>query len=131
MSQPMMPGLLADENAPFSDSDPATSHEGGPTPGRGVRDPSNAGIDDPVTMYGRQLWTELDNVARYLREEVARGGSGPLLSESKPLLGTEDQWQRWREVYARVLSILAGPAGDQGYGHQEALLEYQNGHQSP
>ena len=121
-----MPGLLADKNAPFSDSDPATSHEHGPTPGRGERDPSDAAIDDPVTRYGRQLWTELDKVARYLREEVARGGSGPLPAEIKPLLATEDQWQRWREVYARVLSILAGPAGDQGYGHQEALLEYQN-----
>ena len=62
-----MPGLLADKNAPFSDSDPATSHEGGPTPGRGERDPSDAAIDDPVTMYGRQLWTELDKVASYLQ----------------------------------------------------------------
>jgi hypothetical protein len=29
-------------------------------------------------------------------------------------------------VVAAALSTLAGPAGDEGYGEQEARLEYQN-----
>jgi len=67
-------------------------------------------------------------VAHYLHNEVARGGSnGPIVTEPKPLLSTEGQWARWRDLYADVLSALAGPAGDQGYGEQEARRVAQDG----
>jgi hypothetical protein len=122
-----MPGLISDHAGTASDRDPATSHEHGPIEDRPVRDPSDVTHDEPVTAYARQLWLELDRVAGYLREQVARGGSAPVVAGPEPLLRTEDQWQQWRETYAGVLSVLAGPAGDQGYGRQEAQLEYQNG----
>jgi hypothetical protein len=120
-----MPGLLNDEHAANSDHDPATSHEHGPISDRPVRDPSQALIDDPVTVYARQLWTVVDRLARYLRDDVARA-SGSQLRSGTSLLATDEQWERWREHYATALSVLAGPAGDQGYGRQEATLEYQN-----
>jgi len=106
---------------------------------RGNRDPQRSGEDEPVSaavsnaadgelaVYAQQLWAALDDSARYLREQVARGGSGPLLANKGPLLSTDEQWQRWCATYAGVLGVLAGPAGDQGYGRQEAQLEYQNG----
>ncbi len=123
-----MPGVLGDEHGAASDRDPATSHEHAPIEDRPERDPSDVGTDEPVTAYARQLWLELDRVAHYLHTEVARGGSnGPLVTQAKPLLSTEDQWDRWREVYGDVLSTLAGPAGDQGFGDQEARRITQDG----
>jgi hypothetical protein len=92
-----------------------------------VRDPSRTLLDDPVTVYARQLWTVLERVARYLREDVAHGSGNWPQRDGQPLLATDEQWQRWRVHYAAALSVLAGPAGDQGYGKQEATLEYQNG----
>jgi hypothetical protein len=115
-----MPLLISDARSAASDADPATSHEHGPIADRPVRDPSDAGIDDPVTVYARRLWTELDAIGQYLREGIARGGT------EHSLLTTDDAWAQWQERYAAVLSILAGPAGDQGYGQQEAQLEHQN-----
>jgi hypothetical protein len=119
-----MPGLIADDVSSASDRDPATSHEHAPIGDRPTRDPSNAEVDDPVTVYARQLWTQLDLAATYLRDHIARG------DESGSALATDAQWDEWRETYARLLSILAGPAGDGGYGRQEATLEYQNGRAS-
>jgi hypothetical protein len=116
---PAMPALISDANGSASDRDPATSHEHAPIDDRPVRDPSGVDADEPVTVYARRLWTELEQVADYLRDQIARGGNGPLLN-------TDDQWQRWREVYGGVLSVLAGPHGDEGYGQQEAQVEFQN-----
>jgi hypothetical protein len=113
-----MPGLLIDGGGAASDHDPATSHEHAPIEDRPVRDPSYAAVDDPVTEYGRQLWTELYEVAHYLRESTAS-------------LRTEAEWAEWRVLYARVLSVLAGPAGDQGFGEQEAQVAFQNGYRAP
>jgi hypothetical protein len=121
-----MPGLLTDRSGAASDRDPATSHEHAPIDDRPARDPSDVTLNEPVAVYARQLWTELDRVARYLREHVAGGGDGPLLANSTPLLATEEQWAQWREIYGATLSVLAGPAGDQGYGEQEAQLAYQH-----
>jgi hypothetical protein len=121
-----MPGLLTDpERATLRNRDPERSGDAGP-----VYDDSDDGEDasDDVAAYARQLWVALDEGARYLLEQLARGGGGPLLAEHRPLLSTEEQWQQWCTVYADVLSVLAGPHGDQGYGEQEARLEYQNGH---
>ena len=121
-----MPGLLNDPTPTASDHDPATSHEHGPIEDRPERDPAGRALDDPVTEYARLLWTALDNVAGYLRDEIARGPSGPVLDDRPPALTTEEQWKQWRQCYASVLGVLAGPRGDQGYGDQEAQLEYQN-----
>ena len=70
--------------------------------------------------YGRALWRNLAAVAEYLREDVARGRN------DQGLLHTEEQWRRWQEIYAEVLSVLAGPTGDSGYGASQAQLEMQN-----
>jgi hypothetical protein len=121
-----MPGLLSDDMGSAADRDPATSHEHAPIEDRPERDPSGVGVDEPVTQYARQLWTELDGVARYLQEQVAHGGGGPVVADSSSLLTTDEQWQAWQAIYAKVLSVLAGPKGDQGYGSQQAQLEYQN-----
>ncbi len=121
-----MPTLIGDRRSAASDADPATSHEHGPIEDRPTNDPSNIGIDDPIAVYARQLWTELNAVRRYLREDVAHGGSGPVLADRQPLLTSDEEWAAWRTRYASVLSVLAGPAGDEGYGEQEAQLEYQN-----
>jgi hypothetical protein len=121
-----MPTLIGERRPAASDHDPATSHEHGPIEGRPTNDPSNIDINDPVAVYARQLWTELDAVRRYLVEDVAHGGAGPLLARRQPLLTNEDEWAAWRVQYASVLGVLAGPAGDEGYGEQEAQLEYQN-----
>jgi hypothetical protein len=98
-----MPSLLADGVDTPSDRDPATSAEAGP----GVDRPAE---NDRLAAYARQLWSELARVSQYLRDRVAGGGSGPLLAETTPLLTSNDQWLQWREVYARALSTLAGPA---------------------
>jgi hypothetical protein len=120
-----MPSLIADQIPVRSLRDPESGNESGP-----IDDPPDVVSEDPpqdnVSVYARQLWTALDQVARYLLDQVARGGSGPVLAEAKPLLDTDDQWLRWSEMYAGVLSVLAGPHGDEGYGQQEARLEYQN-----
>lgn len=120
-----MPGLLNDEHAASSDRDPATSHEHAPISDRPVRDPSHVLVDDPVTVYARQLWTVVDRLARYVRDDVAHGIGRPLLPDAPPVRSSDEQWRQWREHYAAALSILAGPAGDQGYGRQEATLEYE------
>jgi len=71
-----------------------------------------------TAAYGRALWLELREVADYLREEVAHGGA-----EAAPLPRSDTQWQAWKERYAHVLSALAGPHGDSGYGAEQAELE--------
>jgi hypothetical protein len=121
-----MPSLLTDPNGSSSDRDPATSHEHAPIEGRPARDPSDVELEEPLARYARLLWAELDRVSHYLREQVAGGGDGPLLANATPLLVTEEQWTKWREVYGGALSVLAGPAGDNGYGAEEAQLAYQH-----
>lgn len=121
-----MPGLLSDARGSASDRDPATSHEHAPIEDRPARDPSDYEREDPLVAYARKLWLELDRVAHYLHDGVADAAGGPLLTDARPLLMTEEQWQRWRTVYSEVLSTLAGPGGDGGYGEQEAKLIHQN-----
>jgi len=120
-----MPSLIADQVPARSLRDPESGNESGP-----IDDPpevvSEAEPADPVSEYARQIWRQLDRVARYLRDDIARHGSDPLLLKSSSLLGNDTQWQDWQNSYAAVLSVLAGPRGDAGYGAQEARLEYQN-----
>ena len=121
-----MPSILTDDAPAFSNHDPQTSGDAGPIYSNAERDAAKADVDEPIADYARQLWRALNDAVRYLRNDVARGGSGPLLAEQVPLPTTENQWQAWIRVCASALSTLAGPAGDQGYGEQEARLEYQN-----
>jgi hypothetical protein len=121
-----MPSLLTNpEPAVAGNRDPDRSGETGPIHDDASTD---ADIDDAVIRYAQQLWDSLDRIGEYLRDQVARGGSGPLLANTTPMLVTAEQWQHWSEVYAKALSVLAGPGGDQGHGEQQARLEYQNGY---
>jgi hypothetical protein len=116
-----MPRLLTEGVDTPTDRDPSTSSEGKP----GAGPPAES---ERVAAYARQLWSELESVSRYLREQVASGGSGPVLADSTPLLTNDEQWLHWRQAYAQALSTLAGPAGDEGYGAEQAQLLYQNSH---
>lgn len=75
-----------------------------------------------VTEYARLLWNELEATRRYLMDDVARGGGGPVLA-AEPLMRTEEQWSAWVERYAALFGSLCGPHGDQGLGEEEALHE--------
>jgi hypothetical protein len=121
-----MPTILHDDAPWFSNRDPETSGDDGPVFGESERDAAKPDVDEPISDYARQLWRTLNAVVQYLRDDVARGGAGPLLANKVPLLKTEEQWQAWMVVVAPALSTLAGPAGDEGYGEQEVRLEYQN-----
>lgn len=121
-----MPSLLTDDAPAFSNHDPQTSGDAGPIYSDAERDAAKADVNEPIAEYTRQLWLTLNDSVRYMRDDLARGGSIPLSAERVPLLTTDDQWQTWMAVCASALSTLAGPAGDEGYGEQEARLEYQN-----
>jgi hypothetical protein len=121
-----MPSLLSDAAPAFRNHDPQTSGEAGPIYSEAERAAAKADVDEPIADYARQLWHTLKATVRYLRDDVARGGSGPLLAERASMLKTDEQWQAWATICGSALSMLAGPAGDQGYGEQEARLEYQN-----
>jgi hypothetical protein len=121
-----MPSLIASQVPARSQRDPEAGNEWAPiddAPAALSERPS----DSELAAYARQLWQELDRLAHYLRDEIARGGSGPVLADSNPRLATDADWQQWQQMYAGALSTLAGPAGDQGYGEQEARKEYQKG----
>jgi hypothetical protein len=121
-----MPSVLTQDAPAFANRDPGTSGETGPIYDEAERDAAKASADEPITEYARELWSALDEVAEYLRDDLARGGAARPGSAPSVLV-TPDQWQEWAEVYAAILSVLAGPKGDEGYGEQEARLEYQNG----
>lgn len=121
-----MPSLLSDAAPAFRNHDPQTSGEAGPIYSEAERAAAKADVDEPIADYARQLWHTLKATVRYLRDDVARGGSGPLLAERASMLKTDEQWQAWATICGSALSMLAGSAGDQGYGEQEARLEYQN-----
>lgn len=76
-----------------------------------------------TSAYAQELWEQLESVRHYLVEslphpppswEVPLGGARPT--------GRDDErgWQQWEEVYAAVLSVLAGPHGDHGFAADEA-----------
>jgi hypothetical protein len=105
-----LPALLTDGVGTPSDRDPKATSEGGPQHNRGTEDSADAGI---ITAYAQQLWGELSRVAQYLHDLT-------------PQVSTDEQWAQWRTTYADVLSVMAGPAGDQGFGAQEATRAFQN-----
>jgi hypothetical protein len=121
-----MPTVLTNSRPAFSNHDPQTSGDAGPTYSDAELAAAKPDIDSSITEYARELWRALDEVGQYLREELAHGGSGPVRANRRSVLTTDEQWREWCDVYAGVLSVLAGPAGDEGYGEQEARLEYQN-----
>ncbi len=107
------PSVISDLVPSRSRRDPESGNESGP-----IEDAPDAVSEqtpgEEVSAYARQLWRLLDSAARYLREDVA------------PELRGEDAWAAWRERYGAILSVMAGPAGDEGYGFQEARLAHQN-----
>jgi hypothetical protein len=121
-----MPSVLADtRGGDTGNRDPERSGDAGPIHHE-VSVPTAGDADHAVSDYARTLWITLDEVARYLRDDLAHGGgTQPSADRSSPLR-TDEQWESWRATYASVLSVLAGPAGDEGYGEQEAQVEYQN-----
>jgi hypothetical protein len=121
-----MPTLLCDESPSRSNRDPETSGDAGPVYSEADTAAARSDVDEPLGDYARQLWRALDGAVRYLRDDVARGNRGGTSADQMPLLRTEEQWQAWMALCAAVLSTLAGPAGDEGYGVQEARLECQN-----
>ncbi len=121
-----MPSLIASQIPARSQRDPEAGNEWAPIDDAPAA-LSEQAPESAIAAYARQLWQEVDRLAAYLRDEIARGGSGPVLADSGPLLATDEDWQKWQQMYAGALSILAGPAGDQGYGEEAARLEYQNG----
>lgn len=72
--------------------------------------------------YGRALWQQLDAVRHYLVDSLPHPAKpGAPLDGAHPA-GREDLagWQAWMDTYAAVVSVLEGPRGDSGFGHDEA-----------
>jgi hypothetical protein len=72
--------------------------------------------------YGRALWQQLDAVRHYLVDSLPHPAqAGAPLDGARPA-GREDieGWQAWMDTYAAVVSVLEGPRGDSGFGHDEA-----------
>lgn len=71
-----------------------------------------------VREYGRTLWSQLDDVRRYLLDEVAGSEDGA----QPAMLADRAEWRAWVELFAGVSSALAGTTGDTGLGRSEATL---------
>jgi hypothetical protein len=79
---------------------------------------------EATAEYGQQLWHHLVAVRQYLMESLPPDprAAGPHTQLSAHPSGPDDTegWQRWADIYASVVAVLAGPHGDHGYGHGEA-----------
>jgi len=77
--------------------------------------------------YAQQLWQNLDAVRGYLLASLPPDPRSPDSSgrRSAAPAGPDDEpgWQNWIAAYAAVISVLAGPHGDSGYGSEEAQRE--------
>jgi len=40
--------------------------------------------------------------------------------EAFSVAGNQEDWDAWINAYAAMTTVLAGPHGDSGFGHQEA-----------
>ena len=121
-----MPSVLSgSDQRDVGNRDPDRSGDAGPIYGGAAE--QRVAEAERVVGYARELWSAVDQAARYLAEEVAHRSTSSGSVGQQPLLATEGQWSAWREVYGGLLNVLSGPLGDQGYGRQEAQLEYQNG----
>lgn len=72
-------------------------------------------------LYGQQLWHELAETRRYLRDAIAGGEQAGVLDKG-PLLAQARHWQDWADRYEHICSVLAGSSGDNGFGRSEATL---------
>lgn len=77
--------------------------------------------------YANMLWDDLDSVRRYLLDSLppdpSTPGAHPGMSAS-PTDPTDDVgWQRWKDTFASVTSVLCGPHGDSGFGVERANEE--------
>lgn len=72
--------------------------------------------------YAQQLWERLDAVRHYLVDMLPpQPREGETLGGARPT-GPDDAqgWWDWRNAYAGVTSVLAGPREDSGFGADEA-----------
>ncbi len=74
---------------------------------------------DRCSAYASQMWHQLDHLAAYLREDIARN------SGVQTVLRDDSQRTKWADLYATTLSLLAGARGDNGFGAEQAHSELQ------
>jgi hypothetical protein len=72
--------------------------------------------------YAQQLWDRLDAMRHYLVDMLPeQPAEGARLGCARPAGPDDEQgWWDWRNAYAGVTSILAGPHEDSGFGADEA-----------
>ena len=72
--------------------------------------------------YGRALWDQLNAVRHYLVDSLPHPATAgaPLDGAHPSGRGDLEGWQAWMDTYAAVVSVLEGPRGDSGFGHDEA-----------
>lgn len=72
--------------------------------------------------YADQLWERLDGIRHYLVDSLPpQPRSGSRLGGAHPSGPDDEQgWYDWRNAYAAVTSVLAGPKEDMGFGAEEA-----------
>ena len=84
---------------------------------------------DATCAYGRQLWNELEAVRAYLLSSAPGDPNQPgdRRVGATPS-GPDDEvgWQNWSAVLASLTQVLAGPAGDSGFGEHEAAREQRD-----
>lgn len=67
--------------------------------------------------YAEQLWRQLQAVREYLLRSTQEGRARPAGPQDEP------GWREWRDIYAAVTGVLAGPRHDAGFAASEAELE--------
>lgn len=83
---------------------------------------------DKATAYAAALFAELVAVRDYLLYDIARDGGPPSNENSTDAaskLRTDADWDTWRRRYTAVASLIAGPAGDEGFAAGTAQAEHR------
>jgi hypothetical protein len=79
---------------------------------------------EKTTHYAEQLWDHLDGVRHYLRYMLPPDprSAGPHTQVGAHPTGPDDTdgWSKWVDIYGSVVSVMAGPHGDSGFGYGEA-----------
>jgi hypothetical protein len=74
-----MPTILNDDAPSFSKPRSRDQRRRGPVFGEAERDAGRPDVDEPISAYARQVGRTLNAGVQYLRDDVARGGAGPVL----------------------------------------------------
>lgn len=79
---------------------------------------------EKTSHYAQQLWDRLDAVRHYLRFMLPPDprSAGPHTQVGARPTGPDDTdgWSKWVDIYGSVVSVMAGPHGDSGFGYGEA-----------